>query len=308
MTCKWETTLGIAPGLDESEIIGEYHFKIDANGQTFVPLSYTTEAFDEKHPDRKSHSEYADQTICDKHIEKIRELLLIRMIHQEYFQPIHIKILKRPTLLNRDELEESGAKLRRTITAGLEMPYGIFDTSNKISDAVSFFENCENITTNREFLIQVAKWLAKPEVNQNNIENFRVLWTSFNSIFQMCAESQNKTRDNEIKKIKGIVNLLFHAEDAKTILDSQKNNLDLMVSFNLISQKNVTFSENLKNAIKGSNQDYLLTLKLALLCVYGIRNEIFHDGPRVENIDNKAKVGKEFLMPFLAKCLKKLLQ
>ena len=308
MICKWEATLGIAPGLDEPEIIGEYHFKLNENAQTFVNISFETKAFDEKHPDRKSHSEYADQTVCDKHIEKIRELLLIRMIHQEYFQPIHIKILERPTLLNREELKESGAKLRRTITSSLEQPYGIFDTSNKISDAVVFFENCENISTNREFLIQVAKWLAKPKVTQNDIENFRVLWTSFNSIFQICAESQNKTKDNEIKKIKGTVNLLFITEDAKTILDSQKENLDLMVSFNLISQNNVALSKNLENAIKGRNQDYLLTLKLALLCVYGIRNEIFHDGPRVESIDNKAKVGKEFLTPFLAKCLKKLLR
>jgi len=308
MTCKWETTFGIAPGLDESETIGEYHFKVDTNGQTFVTLSFTTEAYDEKHPDRKSHSEYAEQTICEKHIEKIRELQLIRMIHQEYLQHIHIKILERPTLLNRNELKESGVKLLRTITAGFEQTYGIFDTSNKISEAVGFFENCVNNTTNRESLIQVAKWLARPEVNQNNIEKFRVVWTSFNTIFQMCAESQNKTKNDEIKKIKGLVNLLFDTEDAKNIIYSQKNNLDSMVSFNLISQNNITFSENLKNAIKGRNQDYLLTLKLALLCVYGIRNEIFHDGPRVEHIDNKAKVGKEFLMPFLTKCLKKLLQ
>ena len=75
MTCQWEATLGITPSLDEPENIGEYHFKLDTDGQTYVTISYSTEDFDEKHPDRKSNSEYADQTICDKHIEKIRELL-----------------------------------------------------------------------------------------------------------------------------------------------------------------------------------------------------------------------------------------
>lgn len=98
MHCEWEATFQISPGVSEPETIGDYHFFLDEKNRTCVTVQFTTETYTDKHPDRTNNSEYAEETICNQHIEKIKDLLLIRMIYQEYFQAINIVILKKPFL------------------------------------------------------------------------------------------------------------------------------------------------------------------------------------------------------------------
>ncbi len=138
MIYNWEVKLYIKPGLTEPETIGDYQFNIDREHNTYVVLSYSTNVIDEHHPDRENNNEYAEQTLCRKHIEKIEELLLIRMIHQSLFEPIEITKEKEPELKNRAELEASGAKTRRKLVAYCEQRYGILDTNNTLSEAIQF--------------------------------------------------------------------------------------------------------------------------------------------------------------------------
>lgn len=303
MLCEWEVKLFIKPGLPKPEKIGDYQFNIDCDRNTYVVLRYSTNTFDEHHPDRVNNNEYAEQTLCREHTEKIEELLLMRMIQNSLFEPIEIVKEKEPELKNRVELERDGAKFRRRIVAYCEQRYGILDTNNTLSEAIQFFDKCKAIKTNKEFFIQIAKWLSKSEVSGKEKESFTILWTSFNTIFDICSTVRGKTREKEIQKIKGAINMLIDPFSAEQLLKFQKYNLNKLVSWNLISRNNTNCSNELQNCLNAKSIDHVLALINTLLCIYVLRNHIFHDGPRTAQIDEKAKVASDILKPFLAKCM-----
>lgn len=303
MPCKWEVKLYVSPGLPEPEKIGNYQFNIDADRNTYVVLRYSTNAFDDHLPGRIDNNEYAEKTICREHMKCIEELLLMRMIHNSHFEPIEIVKKKEPELTNRAELEKEGANLRRRVVACCELRYGLLDTHNTLTEAIQFFEKCKGIETDKEYFIQVAKWLSKSEQSGNELERFTILWTSFNTIFDFCSTVRGKTGETEVQKIKEAINLLFDSNSAEHLLKHQKSNLKKLITWNLVSRSNAKYSNELQNCLITQSVNYLLTLQLTLLCIYIIRNQIIHDGPRTDQIQNKAKVSNELLKPFVARCL-----
>ncbi|WP_339136619.1 MAG: hypothetical protein WGN25_01920 [Candidatus Electrothrix sp. GW3-4] len=308
MRCKWEVTFQISPGVSEPETIGDYHFSLDEKNRTCVTVHFSTESYTEKHPTRQNDSEYAEETICNQHIEKIKDLLLIRMIYQEYFQPINIVIVKKPFLRNREELKQAGERLRRNILAVFRGVHQSIDTGNKIQEALTFYNKRTHLETKDDAVLRISKWLEFCESTSGDVEKFRILWSAFNSLFTVYAHFRRKSGKNEKEKIKISVGGLITTDEARNLLHQadQKSTIDSLISFNIVSDYGDAFSENLKTDAKSPNPDYLLVLKKAVLCVYGIRNEIFHDGPRVDDIEEKATVARDLLAPVIRKCLHKM--
>ncbi|MCI5119174.1 MAG: hypothetical protein D3913_14785 [Candidatus Electrothrix sp. LOE1_4_5] len=253
-------------------------------------------------------SEYAEETICNQHIEKIKRLLLIRMVYQEYFQPINIVILKKPFLLNREELEKSGAKLRRSIFLISEQRFDAVNKSDRLREALAFYSQRAHFETKDDAVLRISRWLEFCESASGDVEKFRILWSAFNSLFTVYADFKGKSGKKEKEKIKISIGGLITSEEAKVVitqLDQQKT-IDKLIDFNIVSDYGDAFSTHLETDAKSNNPDYLLVLKKAALCVYGIRNEIFHDGPRVDDIEQKAAVAINLLAPVTRKCLHKM--
>ncbi len=139
MRCQWEATFQISPGISEPETICDYHFFLDEEERTCVTVQFSTESVTERHPERVNASEYAEETICKQHIEKIKDLLLIRMVYQEYFQPINIVISKKPFLLNREELKQAGVKLTRPYEQAICLSVSSIKTGNSLLEALNFY-------------------------------------------------------------------------------------------------------------------------------------------------------------------------
>jgi len=308
MRCEWEVTFQISPGVSEPETIGDYHFFLDEKNRTCVTVRFSTETYTEKHPERTNDSEYAEETICNQHIEKIKDLLLIRMVYQEYFQPINIVISKKPFLLNREELKQAGTKLLRPVYLFSEQVINTVNTSNRLIDALTFYKQRAHLETKDDAVLRISRWLEFCESAPGDVERFRILWSAFNSLFTIYADFKGKSRKDEKEKIKISIGGLITSEEAKDIITqlNQQKTIDSLISLNIVSDYGDAFSENLKTDAKSPNPDYLLVLKKAARCVYGIRNEIFHDGPRVDDIEEKATVARELLAPVIRKCLHKM--
>ncbi len=308
MRCEWEATFQISPGVSEPETIGDYHFFLDEKNRTCVTVQFSTESVTERHPERVDASEYAEETICNQHIEKIKSLLLIRMVYQEYFQPINIVIITKPFLRNREELERAGMNLLKPLIKVFTVRHISVNKGDSLQEALTFYDQRAHLETKDDAVLRISRWLEFCESASGDVERFRILWSAFNSLFTIYADFKGKSRKNEKEKIKISIGGLITSEEAKDIitqLDQQKT-IDKLIAFNIISDYGDAFSENLEIDAKSNNPDWLLVLKKAVLCIYGIRNEIFHDGPRVNDIEEKATVARELLAPVIRKCLHKM--
>jgi hypothetical protein len=308
MRCEWEAIFQVSPGVSEPETIGEYHFFLDEEKRTCVKIEFSTESYRQQLPQRSHGSEYAEETICNEHLEKIKRLLLIRMIYQEYFQPINITILKKPFLLNREELKKLGEKTTRLVEASYSFGIVSIKTGDGLKEALAFYKQREHRETKDDDVLKISRWLEWCESAPGEVEKFRILWAAFNSLFTIIAELEGKPKENEKEKIKLSIGKLLSPQEAEEITAPFKKNdlIDKLISFNIVSDRGDNFSSDLKDAAKPNKPDWMLLLKKAVLCVYGIRNAIFHDGPRVDDIEQKAAAARELLSPVVRRCLHKM--
>ena len=308
MRCEWEATFQISPGVSEPETIGDYHFFLDEKNRTCVTVLFSTESVTERHLERENDSEYAEETICNQHIKKIKKLLLIRMVYQEYFQPINIVIITKPFLRNREELERAGMNLLKPLIKVLTVRHISVNKGDSLQEALTFYDQRVHLETKDDAVLRISRWLEFCESASGEVEKFRILWSAFNSLFTVYADFKEKSGKNEKEKIKISIGGLITSEEAKDIITqlAQQKTIDKLIAFNIVSDYGDAFSTHLETDAKSNNPDYLLVLKKAALCVYGIRNEIFHDGPRVDDIEEKATVARELLDPVIRKCLHKM--
>ncbi|MGB5687475.1 MAG: hypothetical protein WBM35_16825, partial [Candidatus Electrothrix sp.] len=155
MRCEWEAIFQISPGVSEPETIGEYHFFLDEKNRTCVTVQFTTESYTEKHPDRSNDSEYADDTICNQHIEKIKSLLLIRMTYQEEFRPIKISTLQNQWL-NREEVKKTGAKVTRPYEQVFGFSISSINKGDSLREALNFYNQRTHLEIKNDAVLKIA--------------------------------------------------------------------------------------------------------------------------------------------------------
>ena len=108
----WKSVYTIATRLKESERIGDCFFEVRKDGKTVVERIHETSSYNELHPERMNEHEYAEETLSRLEANKIREIMLRRMIYQRVFEPINVIPLKSPELVNKDELVKAGIELK----------------------------------------------------------------------------------------------------------------------------------------------------------------------------------------------------
>jgi hypothetical protein len=308
MRCEWEAIFQVSPGVSKPETIGDYHFFIDEENRTCVKIQFSTESYTQKLPNRSNDSEYAEETLCNEHIEKIKRLLLIRMLCQEYFQSINVTVLKKSFLMNREILKQAGVELKRVLVQTFTVVHGSVKAGDSLREALAFYSQRAHLETIDDDVLKISRWLEWCESAPGEVEKFRILWAAFNSLFSVLAEFEGKSEKSEKDKIKFSIGKLISDNEAEEITASFKRNgiIDKLISFDIASDRGDNFSSDLKDAAKPNKPDWLLLLKKAVLCIYGIRCDIFHDGPRVDNIEQKAAIARELLSPVVRRCLHKM--
>jgi hypothetical protein len=308
MRCEWEAIFEVSPEVKELGIIEGYHFLLDEEKRRCVKIQFSTDSYTQKLPDRSHDYEYAEDTICKQHIEKIKRLLLIRMIYREHFEPINISILRKPFLINREELKQAGVEFKRMLMQTFTVGLGSVKAGDSLLEALAFCSQRARLETKDDDVLKISRWLEWCESAPGEVEKFRILWAAFNSLFTIIAELEGKPKENEKEKIKLSIGKLISSKEAEELTAPFKKNgiIDKLIFLNIVSKYGENFSSDLSDAAKPNKPDWLLLLKKSVLCVYGIRNAIFHDGPRVDDIEQKAAAARELLSPVVRRCLHKM--
>jgi hypothetical protein len=179
---------------------------------------------------------------------------------------------------------------------------------DSLAEASTFYGQRAHLETKDDDVLKISRWLEWCESAPGEVEKFRILWAAFNTLFTVVADFAGKSEKGEKERIKLSIQKLISPKEAEEIIATFKMNgiIDNLVSFNIVSKYGDNFSSNLNDAAKPNKPDWLLLLKKAVLCIYGIRNEVFHDGPRVDDIEQKASVARELLSPVVRRCLHKM--
>jgi hypothetical protein len=186
---KWEVKFRISPSLKKSETIEGYRF--DVRGQeTFVEVTYTTSAFDEKPPDSEGEYDYAEQIEARRKASKIRNLMVERMVYQRAFQPIKVDIADGPTLVNKNEFPKESRPVGRSFSINNR----VLDVNDSIEESHNFWKSgFKNVTEGHEGdFLRIAGWLQRSQEESDELNSFISAWIGFNGLYGLFNEIGRK--------------------------------------------------------------------------------------------------------------------
>jgi len=303
---QWQVQFRVRPSLRQPEIVQGYAFEVE-DGETCITVTYETSAFDEVLPDRQGEYEYAEETLARQHAERIRHLMLMRMIYQRVASPIEVEIIADPTLLNRDELAAAGINLRRDIGKSSKLRWAILNVGDSLDESDRFWQTgfSGKAAGYERDALRVADWLARAEAMSDPIQRFILTWIGFNGLYGLLALIENKGSTDDAAKFMFAIESLIPESVAEKIAHNHDKALSQLESYQILSKSGKT-DWGAKLCAERSKQtpNYITILKLATRCIYGIRKAVFHEAPEPSDIVERTRIAKELLTSLTLACLK----
>lgn len=304
LTYRWKIELKIRPSLRSPEIINGYDFKVH-NRETFVTIEYETPLFDSKLPDSRG-DEYADQTIARQHADRIRNMMLARMIYMCVPEILRVDIVSGPTLLNKDELIAAGVHKPRSVVSTLDFSWAILDVGQMLSESQVFWSAgfTKKSAKYEEDLLRIADWAVRAEDESSHYKRFILRWIAFNGLYGLYDAINGRLQTTDKGKFEQMLDGLL-ANKADEIVRGLGTKLDLLETYGITSVSGKTdYSLNLAQERRKSSPSSLEVIKLAAFCVYGIRKEVFHEAPELDDIEARCKTADSVLCEIVMTCLK----
>ena len=305
ISCRWQVKLQIKPSLTQSETIDDFNFEVNG-GETFVNIFYKTSATDELLPDSSHEFEYADQTIAFGYIASIRELMLARMVYQRVVTPLSVEIVSGPTLINRDELSNASLLKMRNVSSTFTFGRNRLDVGDTLSESTAFWKKEFKSTKSaghEKDVLRIMDWLQRAEAERDSINRFILSWIAFNGLYGLYASVCGKSNSDDAIEFKLLIDdLLCH--EAPVVAKNYGHILNHLETYGILSSKGATnWSAKLKNKRKSVGNEVDI-LKIATRCIYGVRNQVFHEAPEPENIEERAKQCYKLLSVILLTALR----
>ena len=307
--CVWQAEFSLEPGLRESETIGAYVFEVTEGGETVVTRTYETSAFDEHHPKRRHAYEYAEETLVRLDAEAIRTILLKRMVYQRLVSPINIKLVTKPTLVNKEKLKEDGVRLRRHVGASFEISCPMLDVEDCLAASETFWMlGFRGIAKGQEAeVLRVAEWLEQSEHEIDHVKGFILCWIGFNGLYGLFASLKGRASSTDADKFVYMIEQLVSPKQAEEITRSLGKEFSELETYGICSGSgNTDWSIDLRAERGKATHNNLEILKLATKCAYGVRRQVFHEAPNPKDIVKQATISRAVLMPITLTCLKAL--
>jgi hypothetical protein len=305
----WKQVFKIEPCLEKTEIINGYVFEVKESNETIVEKIFETISFDERHANRKSENEYAEETLSWLESDEIREILLRRMIYQRIFKPISVIPYASPKLENRQELIDAGIGLKRTVGKELRSAYAILDVNNSLTESETFWNAAFQGRTKgqQDEILRIADWYERSVKEIEPIKSFVLSWIGFNGLYGLLALLANKQNMNEADKFIFMIKELLNDTQAQDIINSIRNEISALETYNIQSEGGGrNWSSDLRNEMSKAMIANSKVLELVVRCVYGIRKQVFHEAPKTDDIIERVKIAKAALMPIGLMCLKNI--
>jgi hypothetical protein len=124
----------------------------------------------------------------------------------------------------------------------------------------------------RHSLERSLRWFRKANDSDDDVDVFVTLWVAFNSFYSMFAEKKGDT-----KSIKVLMDSHPSTERIKEIIEDNMATIQALISKNLMDwHKQTNYSTQLRASI--GSQDVRRTFQKIGLCLWVVRNEVFHGG------------------------------
>ncbi|MFQ6061252.1 MAG: hypothetical protein ACE5KV_08200 [Thermoplasmata archaeon] len=127
----------------------------------------------------------------------------------------------------------------------------------------------------RDEIDRCVKWLKKGHSLSDPVDRFLMYWISFNVLYGLFSDRGKRTDRRSINEL-----LNGHPrekEDIAHILDRHGGIVDILAGAGLTDwHERTSYSERLRESLKTDN--YRDQLKKVALCLYVVRNQIFHGG------------------------------
>ena len=208
--------------------------------------------------------------IIDDEIKKILGIVVL-----ESQTNLKLEINGKPEILNKDEFP----RIHRDIYVGflnvIQPPIEGNLMAEYLKDAVRLKQRIEK--QNESDIHRIINWF-RMGMDKSEEERFIMLWISFNALYGYYAKKNNKERDGDVKQIDNLLNNFPSKRNNMLgdLVNRHTDKIDELSNANLISLYGKNRSADLKNALKAQNNREIL--KKTALCIYAVRNDLFHGG------------------------------
>lgn len=184
-------------------------------------------------------------------------------------------------LINSDKFQENKKTITITIKSGFCIVKDIHD--QWLEDTVNLINKKNSLKRNQKLQIDTCLSLLRKAAESKLVERFIFNWISLECLSGFLETNVTSTE----AMINSSVNILKN-EEAKNIFDKYESLLDKLIKLNLIGRGNQNRSQDLEDAISniGKNSDYKNVIMKAAMCIYEIRNNVFHKGIETPHIQN----------------------
>lgn len=255
---------------------------------------------------KEKNGYYLIPSPVDEYTKKIKDLILVKAIHNCIFEPIAVEPIKNE-ICNKDYLEELGIKIRVPIRNSVGLGYHIFEENNYFSDALEYWNSGFQMSTkgHQEDVLEISRWVVMAQEEESEVKGFIILYLAFNYLYSHYSRRIKKVSDespgNEIRTI--IYNLLAQKQ-LDEVFRLNKTTFQALASLDIkVNDAGENLSLTLKNIID-KNCDQKFVVYKAALCVHQIRNELFHYGFTMSNIERKISIGKFFLITLIPRLIR----
>jgi hypothetical protein len=157
--------------------------------------------------------------------------------------------------------------------------------------------------TNKDGLLRSLRWLRKASRSSEVVDRFVMLWIAFNAFYR--ALDQNET--GEKTAIQNLIMRYPSIEKIREILVSHDVTVKTLASRDLWDRRRRTnYSADLRSLME-TEADPRIILQKVCLCLYTVRNSIFHGGAKPRRDTDFVKACSGLLMRIHRECFRNYL-
>jgi hypothetical protein len=183
----------------------------------------------------------------------------------------HLQLkLGQPDLLNRSEVSVlpvvGHGRSVSTVTVSPSLAIAHLEKSVQFTRSVEMHRE-------RETIQRSLRWFRKAKATKDVVDGFVMQWIAFNALYGLFTPDKK----GDQAAIRGLINAHPSHEKIKEILKANAEAIDELATSNLTDwrgQRN--YSDELKRLI--GNTDVRRTLMAVSLCLFSVRNQVFHGG------------------------------
>jgi hypothetical protein len=253
-----------------------------------------------------------------EYAQKIRDLILIKAIHNCIFEPIEVEPIRDAKICNKEHLEGLGIRIRTPVNGSINFGYHIFEENNYFSEANEYWRTgfLKSTKGHQDDILEISRWIVMAQEEESEIKGFIILYIAFNYLYSHYSRRIKKVSDESPNnEIRTTIYYLLAKKQLNEVFELNKNNFTFqtLASFDIKKNDNKKpdCSENLSLTLKSvfdKNCDQKVVVYKAALCVHQIRNDLFHYGIGMSNSFRKANVGKFFLITLLPRLLRNFIE